>query len=365
MCKVVSTVPRARFERYGVDFPSDWEVINLDYPLTDRELIKACDGADFLFVGSTHEISRNVIATSHTLRMLHVEGVGYDKVDTVAATEFGLPVCHNRAVNNGSVAEHTVGLMISGLRRIALADSQLKTRDYAEVQSEFRKQGVRELSSLHVGLIGMGAIGQETARMLKPFGCKISYYDAYRPSAEREIELNVSYIELAELVQECDVISLHVPLLPNTLNMIGARELAMMKRTVLLINTSRGEVVDQKALAEALESGQIYGAAIDTLSPEPPPKNHPLLNLTNEAAVSLILTPHIAGTTNEAFTRMLKWAIANMQRVMDGELPTNVVNGVRCARNPVVTMRNYQYIPPTVLVQDSPMVNDILYYVQE
>lgn len=335
MCKVVSTVPRERFKRYEVDFPSGWEVTYLNYPLSDEEFIKACDGADFLFVMSTHEVSRNVIANSPSLRMLHVEGVGYDKVDFVAATEFGLPVCNNRAVNNVSVAEHTVGLIISGLRRFALADHQLKRRDFLEVQSEFRRQGVRELFSRHIGLIGMGAIGQEVARMLAVFGCRISYYDLYRPTSEHEQELNISYLELDKLLQECEIISLHVPALPETINMIGARELASMKRTALLINTSRGELVNQVALAEALENGEIYGAAIDTVSPEPPPRDHPLLTLSSEAAARLILTPHVAGTTDEAFTRMLTWAISNMQDALDGALPKNIVNGVKSVRKMV------------------------------
>lgn len=328
MCKVVSTVPRSRFELYGVAFPSEWEILYLSYPYTDEELINACCDSDFLFIDSTHEVSRNVIANCPSLRLLHVEGVGYDKVDIKAATEFQLPICNNRAVNSASVAEHTVGLMITGLRRLVLADSQLKRMDYAEVQADFRKKGVFELSSRHIGLIGMGAIGQETARILAAFGCKLSYYDANRQSPENELLLKVSFIQFEELLQECDVISLHVPLLSNTKNLIGAQELAMMKNTALLINTSRGEVVDQMALAEALENGKIYGAAVDTLSPEPPPRDHPLLTLSNEASDRLILTPHIAGTTNEAFTRMLKWSIANMQRVIVGAQPNNVVNGV-------------------------------------
>lgn len=347
MYKVVSTVPRARFNKYGVDFPTGYEVFYLDYPLTDDEFIKACNNADFLFVMATHEVNRNVIINTPSLSLLHVEGVGFDKVDIEAAKEVGLPVCNNRAVNNNSVAEHTIGLIIAGLRRIPLADSQLKrisladrelvTRDYTDVQVEFRMQGVRELSARHVGLIGMGAIGKETARLLAAFGCRISYYDNYRMSPEDENSLNVSFMKLEELLQECDVISLHVPVLPETINMLGARELALMKPTAMLINTSRGEVVDQKALAKVLENGKIYGAAIDTLSPEPPPRGHPLLNLSTEAANRLIITPHIAGTTDEAFTRMLKWSIANMQRVIDGLPLNNVVNGIQKARSTINT----------------------------
>lgn len=329
MYKVVSTVPKWRFELYKVNFPQDWEVLYLNFPYTDEELISACTGADFLFVASDHRVCRNVIKNSPSLKMLHVEGVGYDKVDIEAAKEYGLPVCNNRAVNNNSVAEHTVGLIIAGLRRIPLSDIQLKERDYLEVQTEFRTQGVHELAAMNVGVVGMGAIGQEVVRMLTPFGCKINYYDAYRLSPQREGELNISYLEFDKLLETCDIVSLHVPALHNTINMVGEKELNMMKSTALLVNTSRGEVIDQVALAKALEDGKIYGAALDTISTEPAPRSHPLLVLSEKAAARLILTPHIAGTTAEAFTRMLKWAITNMELVLNGYQPKNVVNGIQ------------------------------------
>lgn len=334
MIKVVSTVPRQRFTKYGIEFPTGWDVQYVDYPVEDQLLVKACRGADFLFVQSVHVVNKYVIENCPSLRFIHVEGVAFDKVDVDAAAQAGLPVCNNRAVNNKSVAEHAVGLIIAGLRRMALADREIKAGNFAECQSTLRSQGVKELSSQHIGIVGMGAIGQETAYLLSAFGCKISYYDAFRPSPEREAALKISYLPLEELIRQCDVISLHVPVLPETVNMIGARELAMMKKNALVINTSRGEVLDQKALAAALENGQISGAAIDTLSPEPPPDDHPLLNLSRAVAERILITPHIAGTTDEAFKRMLQWAIANMRGVAKGEDPVNVVNGLKKARIP-------------------------------
>ena len=330
---LVSTVPKSRFDLYQISFPAGWEVRFVDYPVPDEVLIEQCRGADFLFVGSVHAVSAKVIAESPSLRFIQVEGVGFDKVDVEAAAKHNLPICNNQGVNAVSVAEFTVGLMLSAQRRMAPADREIKAGRFEECQKTYRGRGVNEIISRRVGLIGCGAIGRNVARMLMPFGCQVVYYDEYRPSLEVEKELQLTYVELEELIRTCDIISLHVPVLPHTVNMISKSQIEMMKTSALIINASRGEILDQYALAEALEAGRIYGAAIDTLSPEPPGADHPLLNLSPEARDRLLVTPHVAGTTNEAFTDMLKRALANMERVWAGEKPQNIVNGVAEARS--------------------------------
>jgi phosphoglycerate dehydrogenase-like enzyme len=334
MPTVVSTVPQSRFDLYQVSFPAGWEIRFLDAPYTDEALIEQCRGADFLFVGSTHAVSARVMESCPDLRFIQVEGVGFDKVDVAAAARVGLPVCNNQGVNAVSVAEFTVGLMLAGQRRMVPADREIKAGRFEECQKAYRGRGVNEMCSRRVGLIGCGAIGRHVARMLRPFACEVLYYDEYRPGPEIEKELGLTYVELEELIRTCDIISLHVPVLPRTLNLIARPQLEMMKPGALLINASRGEVLDQYALAGALESGRLYGAAIDTLSPEPPGADHPLLNLSPAARDRLLLTPHVAGTTNEAFIEMLRRAIANMQRVLAGEKLRCVVNKVAEARKP-------------------------------
>jgi D-3-phosphoglycerate dehydrogenase len=325
MPKVITTITKRRFEKFNVEFPQGFQVEYVDAPYTDKQLINLCKDADYLFVDSVHPVTANAIQALPNIKMIHVEGVGCNYVDVEAAKAAGIPVCNNKAVNNTSVAEHTIGLMLASLRRIPLCDAGLKREGFKATHDAFLATGQHEISAMHIGLIGIGSIGKEVAKRLKNWDCIIRYYDAFRLSPETEKELSVDYMELDALLRECDIISLHVPVLPSTFHMISSPQFAMMKKTALLVNTARGEIIDDMALAEALESGNIYGAALDTLGPEPWPSYHPLLNLSQEAATRLILTPHIGGTTDEAFTRMLRNAIANMERMENGMKPLNIV----------------------------------------
>ena len=327
MKTVVSTVPESRFRKYQVFFPGDWTVKYVDVPYTDEQLIEACKDVNFLFVGSIHQVSAEVIEKCSHLKMIHVEGVGFDKVDVAKAKELGIPVCNNRAVNNGAVAEHTIGLILAAMRRTALCNEQLYTIGYSACKAEHLAKGQHELAGKTVGLIGGGAIGREVAKRLAGWDCRICYYDVFRLSAEMEQALKMEYMELEDLVAAADIISLHVPVLENTYHMINWERIARMKDGAILINTARGEIVDQEALVEGLEAGKIV-AALDTIYPEPPAEDHPVLNLSAEAKKRLVLTPHVAGMTDEAFTRMLINAIANFERVCRNEKPVNVVNGV-------------------------------------
>ncbi|MDR0389018.1 MAG: hypothetical protein LBH73_03025, partial [Spirochaetaceae bacterium] len=141
MKKVVSSVPEQRFKKFQVSFPDDWELEYIPFPYTDEDLIRACKGASYLFVMSTHTVSARVIQSCPHLKMIHVEGVGFDKVDIAAAKEKGIPVCNNKAVNNGAVAEHAIGLMLAALRRTPRCDREIKTRGFAETQKEFFAEG--------------------------------------------------------------------------------------------------------------------------------------------------------------------------------------------------------------------------------
>ncbi len=324
--KVLTSIPAARFEKYGAKFPEGWEVSFLPVPFTADDVRNNGADADFVFIGSVEVFDGEMMDAIPNLKMIHTEGVGFDKVDVTAAKERGIPVCNNRAVNNGAVAEHTVGLMLAGLRRIPQNMKQLKKDGFVATKKAFLAQGENEIAGKKVGFVGFGAIGKEAARRLGNFDVQILYYDAFRPSEEVEKQYDATYMELDDLCREADIISIHVPVLPSTINMFNKERFAMMKKTALLVNTARGEIVDNEALAWALENDEIYGAALDVVYPEPMPEDHVFFKLSDKAAEKLIITTHIGGVTNEAFERMLKNGIANMERVARGEEPLNVVN---------------------------------------
>ncbi len=328
MYKVVSVVPENRIDRFGIKPPAEFEITYINSPYTDGELIKACKGADFLFQTSVDPINSYVIDKLDTIKLIQTEGVGFDKIDIEGAKAKNIYVCNNRNVNCESVAEHTVGLILTALKKIAYADKKIKEGKFIECQQKYRTKGYKELGSRHVGIVGIGAIGRETVKRLSPFNCKISYYDEFRPSEDVEKELKINYLSFEEICTQCDVISFHVPVLPSTVNMVNKESIALMRNDIIIINTARGEIINQADLAQALIDGSIGGAAIDTLDPEPPSSDHPLLNLPEEAASKLIITPHIGGTTDEAFERMQLWAWDNMLKVIRGEKPSNIVNGL-------------------------------------
>jgi phosphoglycerate dehydrogenase-like enzyme len=180
---------------------------------------------------------------------------------------------------------------------------------------------IHEVWSQTVGLVGMGRIGQNVAARLRPFEPKeIVFFDPIRPSPERERELGVRYLPLDELLRTADIISLHVPLMDSTRNLIDARALATMKKDAILVNTSRGGLVDEHALAAALTNGTIAGAGLDVLSQEPPPNDHPLFTVKN-----CLLTPHMAGPTWESWPRRFANCFENIARVSRGESPLWVI----------------------------------------
>jgi len=334
MAKVLSILPLKRFEDSGVVFPDTLEM-HFAHAMSEEEVIKACKGMEYLFVPAAFPpITPMIIENIPTIRMIQSAGVGYDKVDVKRAAHFGIPVANAPGHNTTTVAEYTLALLIAFQRHIAVCDREIKGGNYAAIREKYWREGIGEVRGTRLGLLGLGGIGREVVKLVNVLGATVSYFDVTRASAEAEDSLKVSFKPFDELIATSDVISLHVPLSEQTRSLIGARELDLMRPGAFLINTARGEIVDQKALAAALEKGHIGGAAIDTVSPEPPPSDHPLLNLSKEAGDRLLITPHIAGITKGAFNRMLSASLANIVNVVQGGLPGNVVNGVLEARDP-------------------------------
>ncbi|MDD5748415.1 MAG: NAD(P)-dependent oxidoreductase, partial [Actinomycetota bacterium] len=188
-------------------------------------------------------------------------------------------------------------------------------------QDEMAFLGAFELKDKMLGLIGFGNIGREVAKRALGFDCRIVYYDPLRMSEDEEKQLCVSFMELDELIRTSDIVSIHVPQVPETDNLISAEKISEMKPGSILINVARGKVVDEKALVNALNEGHLAGAGIDVFTKEPVTMDNPLLDAKN-----VILSPHIAGATNEARLRIITTSVQNILSVLRGEKPVNVVN---------------------------------------
>jgi len=338
MLNVLSILPEIRFTKACVTVPAEL-TLHFEDVRREQDIISACRGMDFLFVPAAYPpVTAHVLNHIPSVRMIQSAGAGYDQVDVESAAALGIPVANSPGHNTGTVAELTVAMLIALQRRMLPADREIKAGHYQAIRESLFNIGLPELGETTLGLIGFGAVGRKVARVTKLLGASVIYYDVKRPSADEEQALEVQYKPLHELLASCGAVSLHAPLTPTTRGLMGAAELARMPRGAYLVNTARGELIEPRALAEALESGHIAGAALDTLAPEPPPDNHPLLNLSPAARERLLLTPHIAGTTQGAFHRMLTGALNNLQTVAAGGPPRHVVNGIFKARMGAVTV---------------------------
>lgn len=325
---VVSTVPKWRFDTSEVVVPSEWTVIFCN-PANEMELAAACREADCLLVlASFPEVTASVLQQLRSVKLIQAVGAGYDRIDGKAAAKLGIPVANVPGANAQTVAEFTVGSIIALQRQLLVADRETKAGRYSDIRRSLLTTGLQEIAGSTVGLIGLGAIGRQTAKILRFLGAAVYYYGRSRQSAALEAELGIQYRSMPKLLTQSDIVSVHVPLNDQTRGLIGHAQMSLMKQGSLLINTARGEVIDELALAEMLEAGRLAGAAVDVTYPEPPPADHPLLTLSPGARERLLITPHIAGVTVGSFRCMLMQALQNIDRVLHQEVPRNVVNGL-------------------------------------
>jgi len=281
----------------------------------EEEWIKALQGVDALIIGP-QRLSSDAIRRADRLKVIGRHGVGFDNIDLAAATERGIVVTWTPGVLGETVADLTFGLIISVMRRIP--------QGIENVRSGRWNRGLELGKDVHnktIGIIGLGDIGSRVARRAIGFGMQVLYSDSVRKSPNIERELRATYVSLEDLLQKADVVSIHVPLTVETRHMIGKRELSLMKRDAFLVNTSRGEVIDEVALCEALEKGTISGAALDVLADEPPSPENPLLRMKN-----VIITPHMASATQENRKRMAIVVAEDVARVLKGRKPLYPLN---------------------------------------
>jgi D-3-phosphoglycerate dehydrogenase len=282
-----------------------------DGELGPAELAELVSGADGWIAG-VERIDRSVIEAAGSLKVIARYGVGVDNVDLTAAAERGIVVTNTPGANAASVAELVIGLLFALARRIPYADRRVRGGGWDRIA------GIG-LEGRVVGLLGFGAIGREVARRARALGCRVVAYDPY-PSEDVARSLGVELASSAEVVAGSDFLSLHLPVLPETVGMVDAEFIARMRPGSFLVNAARGELVDEPALVDALRSGHLAGAALDALAEEPPDPSFPLGKLDN-----VVLTPHTGAHTDSAVRAMGWGALENCLAVLRGEKPPHPV----------------------------------------
>lgn len=292
--------------------PAHFQLETHSADLSDDEKIALLDGADMLvlFPG---RLSDAVLESAPQLKLIQLVSAGYEHMDLARCARLGIPVANNGGTNAIDVAEHTLALALGLYRRLIDLDRSARAGNWDEVALGLE---TRTIHGKTVGLVGLGHIGRRVARLFAALGANLLYSDAIAASEETQRELNIRRCELPDLLAQADIVSLHVPLLPTTRNLIGAVELAKMKGDAILINTCRGAVIDEDALYRALCEKRIAGAALDVFAQEPTPPGYPLMQLPN-----LLATPHAAGVTRDTWARRGHFVFENLQRAWDGEAP--------------------------------------------
>jgi len=316
--------PQADFARVGA-LPPDSFAVAYHAP-DDPQLAALISQARAMVIPAVGSKLPPQLFEGSRLGLVQVTGAGVDRLDEPAMKKLGIPVANVPGGSNSAVAEYVVTAASMLLRRFAWADAEIKQGNYAAFRTRMLADNLAGLEGLTVGLVGMGVIGLAVAKAFHNAGCKLCYFDPAPRDAGAAAALGAASVPLDELLRASDVVSVHVPLLPATKGLIGEQQLASLKPGAVLIQGSRGGIVDEAALAAHLQSGHLGGAAVDVFSTEPPAADSPLLILEGESARKLLLTPHIAGVTRQSLAFLFRSAWANIERVLvRGEAPLNRV----------------------------------------
>lgn len=293
------------------------KVYSKDRVISEADLIKGVKWCDALLCLLTDKINKKVLDANPKLKIVANYAVGYDNIDVKYAASKGIPVTNTPNILTDSVAEHTFALMLAVMKRVVESDQYTRAGKY-KGWAPMLFLGA-EMKGKTLGIIGLGRIGSGVAeRASHGMGAKVIYYDIKR-NLKFEKKYHAKKATLTNLLKKADIITVHVPLLKSTHHLIGRKEFAMMKKTAYLINTSRGPVIDEKALVSALKTKRIAGAALDVYEKEP------LLTRGLRKLKNVILTPHTASATLEARQAMSALAAENILAVLNGKKPKTLV----------------------------------------
>ena len=299
------------FEQYG-------EVVRYERTAPDQVVERIAD-AQIVFLNKT-VISGEDLRKCPNVRFISVIATGYNTVDVAAARELGIPVANVPSYGTEAIGQHAIALLLEITNHVAHHDAEVrKGRKNGPGDWCFWDYPSIELENKTMGIIGLGRIGQITSRVAQAFGMKVLAYDQYHNPAL--VNENCRYADLDVLLANADVIALHCPLFKETENIINKNTIAKMKDGVIIINNSRGALVVEEDLAEALHSGKVYAAGLDAVREEPIAMDNPLLSAPN-----VFFTPHISWAAIECRQRLVDYSLDNLKAYLSGH-PTNIVNG--------------------------------------
>ncbi|MGH2437940.1 MAG: 2-hydroxyacid dehydrogenase [bacterium] len=294
----------------------NWE--REDIPVPRETLLREVPRLDGLLSLLTDRVDDELMDLAPDLKIVSNLAVGFDNIDVPAATRRKIVVTNTPDVLTETVADFAFCLLLAAGRRLVAGDAYVRAGKW-KTWALMLLAG-QDLYGATLGLIGLGRIGSAVARRAKGFEMRVIYYDPYRRE-DIEKQLGIEYREMNEVLREADFISVHVPLMESTRHLISHDQFRLMKKTAVFVNTSRGPVVDQRALAEALQARQIFAAGIDVFEKEPVPDDEPLLKLDN-----VVVAPHIASASVPTRIRMATLAAENLVAVLQGKRPPNPVN---------------------------------------
>ena len=315
MPKVLSLRPLKDFYDLGV-YPSEKLFVSDLDPLHPslREKISSVDAVILPAVGTKID---SFIFEASEIKLIQVTGAGFDRLNVVELRALGVPVANIPGGSASAVSEYVLTVTLSLLSNLSYSTSRILQGKYSSVRQELISKGINQLSGMTIGIIGYGIIGKAVKRAFEFFEAKVNFYDPWVEGS----------LELPDIFSGSDIVSIHVPLNDKTRNLIGINELKSMKPGSLLINASRGGVVDEDSLVKMLNEEHLGGAAIDVFSQEPLTSQNPYLQLSEKAAQRVILTPHVAGISRQAWSKLFKESWKNIERVLlNDEFPKFVVN---------------------------------------
>lgn len=328
--KVLHIGKKGNMERFSApgSYLKQLEIADMYMNQPPQVYLDAAGDAEFIVADAMGEVPGELIRKMPNLRLVHSEGVAYNRIDTAAADECGIYVCNSKGMNAMAVAEQAVLLMVGMLRNVAVNDNAVRQARQIETKEGYMLAGnLYELADFSVGLVGFGDIARCTAQLLRAYGVTRIYYNKrHRLPAEEELALGIQYLPLDDLLAQSGIVSMHLPVTPETAGIANAEFFGKMPVGSYFVNTARGELVDDAALVAALQSGRLTMAGLDTLDHEPVQADHPLLHLPEDISRRILFSPHIGGITTSSFRRSYAMIWEDIQAVVEGRVPQRVVN---------------------------------------